>query len=372
MLKDGALLQLELLLAALDEGMILKDSSPYNVQWLGSSPCFIDIGSFEKLRDGEPWIGYRQFCMLYLYPLFLMAYKGIPFSPWLRGSIDGISPAEARRLMSFRDLFRRGVFKHIYLHAKLETRYDKTDRDIRQELRAAGFNEELIKANVKGLVKLIRRLRWRAGQSAWSAYEPTTSYTKSDAEQKAAFIRVIAKSQRWKLVMDLGCNDGHYSRIASEGADYVVAIDADPVPIEKLYTDLKKENSASILPLTANVANPSPNQGWRDLERKALMDRAKPDLILCLALIHHVTIGNNIPVAEFIGWLSSFQSSLIIEFPTKDDPMVKKLLARKRPGLHSDYDREFFEGELAESFDIVRKESLSSGVRYLYYARSKK
>src|SRR5690606_4079832 len=95
MLRDAALLQIDLQLAALDEGLTLKDATPYNVQFRGSQPTFIDLGSFEPLAPGEPWVGYRQFCMLYLYPLLFQAYKDIPFHPWLRGAIDGIPPATA-------------------------------------------------------------------------------------------------------------------------------------------------------------------------------------------------------------------------------------------------------------------------------------
>ena len=123
MLKDAALLQLDLLLAALDHDLVLKDSTPYNVQFAGGRPVFVDVGSFERIREGEPWVGYRQFCMLYLYPLVLQAVKGEPFQPWLRGSIDGITPTQMRGLMSFRDRFRKGMFSNVFLHAKLEARY---------------------------------------------------------------------------------------------------------------------------------------------------------------------------------------------------------------------------------------------------------
>src|SRR3954451_708291 len=115
MLRDAALLQLDLLLSALDEELVLKDSTPYNVQFRGAQPVFVDIGSFERLRPGEPWIGYRQFCMLYLYPLLLQALKDVRFQPWLRGSIDGITPAEMRGMLSGRDRFRRGLFTNVFL-----------------------------------------------------------------------------------------------------------------------------------------------------------------------------------------------------------------------------------------------------------------
>jgi hypothetical protein len=103
LLKRAALLQLDLLTEAIGAGLILKDASPYNVQWNGASPVFIDVGSFERLREGEAWAGYRQFCQLQLYPLMLQAFRNVPYQPWLRGAIDGITPAEMRALLRLRD-----------------------------------------------------------------------------------------------------------------------------------------------------------------------------------------------------------------------------------------------------------------------------
>lgn len=369
MLREAAIVQLELLRRALRENLILKDSSPYNVQWRGSKPVFIDVGSFERLRDGEPWAGYRQFCMLYLYPLLLQAYKNVPFQPWLRGSIGGISPQQCRSLMSARDLLRRGVLAHVYLHSKLENRYADAGRDIKRELRAAGFHKEMIVANVKRLERLLKRLDWRPPRSAWSQYGPTTNYTAADTERKAQFVREIARSTRWGLVWDLGCNDGRYSRIAAEAARYVVAIDADTAVVENLYRSLKDEGSAKILPLVMDVADPSPPLGWKGLERRTLAERGTPDLTLCLALVHHTVITANIPVADFIGWLRALGAALVIEFPTRDDPRVQRLLAAKKPGSHPDYDREWFERCLSERFEVERSEVLSSGTRMLYFAR---
>src|SRR3954464_13835685 len=188
MLRDAALLQLGLLRRALDQGLILKDSTPYNVQFRGAEPVFIDVGSFEKQREGEPWAGYRQFCMLFLYPLLLQAWKDVPFQPWLRGSLDGISPQELRDLLSLRDRFRRGAFTHVVMHARLERRYEERDDDAKDELRKAGFKRELILANIKGLERLIRRLDWEPGQSTWSDYALDTTYSSDDAERKARFI----------------------------------------------------------------------------------------------------------------------------------------------------------------------------------------
>ncbi|HEX2046089.1 MAG TPA: class I SAM-dependent methyltransferase, partial [Gaiellaceae bacterium] len=368
MLKDAALLQLELLSAALDEGLVLKDATPYNVQWRGSRPVFVDVGSFERLRPGEPWAGYRQFCMLFLYPLLLQAYRGVGFQPRLRGSLEGITPAECRSLLGVRDRFRRGVIAHVVLHARLERRHADRRRDVKRELRAAGFHEGLIRANVRGLEKLVRRLRWEPGRSEWSGYREENPYTDADATAKEAFVRTTAASRTRRLAWDIGCNDGRYTRIAAEGADYVVALDADAAVIELLYRALREEGSRTILPLVADVADPSPGLGWRGRERVMLEERGRPELTLCLALVHHVAISGNVPVRAFLEWLRSLESELVIELPTRDDPMVQRLLAGKSPDANPDYGTESFERALAEDWEVARREVLPSGTRILYRA----
>ncbi|HEY1275635.1 MAG TPA: class I SAM-dependent methyltransferase [Thermoleophilaceae bacterium] len=372
MLKDAALVQLDLLLAALDKDLVLKDSTPYNVQFRGARPVFVDVGSFERLREGEPWIGYRQFCMLYLYPLMLQALKGVDFHPWLRGSIDGITPAQMRGVLSFRDRFRKGVFTNVFLHAKLEQRYADRGGEVKQEVKRAGFKKELLVANVRKMRKVVGRLEWSPPEGVWTAYGERNSYTDDDARRKDDFVREVATSRSWDLVWDIGCNNGRYSRIAAEGAGTVVAVDADQGPVELLYRDLRTEGNEQILPLTMNLADPSPGLGWRGLERRPLAERGRPDLVLALALVHHVAISANVPVKEFVDWLASLGSALVIEFPTREDPMVQKLLAPKRDGLHPDYELEYFERVLGEAFEVERSERLESGTRVLYFARPKR
>ena len=372
MLRDAALLQLDLLLAGLNEDLILKDSSPYNVQFRGAQPTFVDVGSFERLSEGEPWIGYRQFCMLFLYPLMLQAYKALEPQPWLRGAIDGIPPAQMSAVTSARDVLRRGVLTHVRLHARLERRHGERPREVKRELRQAGFNKELIRANVSKLRKLVGRLEWRPPRGVWTDYGERIHYTDRDTEEKDRFVREVAGSRAWDLVWDLGANDGRHSRLAADsGARYVVAMDGDHGVIEHLYRTLRDVGDRRILPLTMNLTDPSPALGWRGTERKAPLDRGRPDLVLCLALVHHVSIAGNVPVREVVDWLHSLGAALVIEFPTREDPKVEQLLAAKRPGTHLDYDHEFFERCLDQAFEVERSERLSSGTRVLYFARAR-
>ena len=221
MLKDAALLQLELGRRALQHDLTLKDASAYNVQFTGAKPVFVDVGSFERLNEGEPWAGYRQFCMLFLYPLMLQAYRGMPYHALLRGSLDGITPGEARALLSAR---RRGVLTHVVLHARLEARYaDAGGREVKRDLKRAGFGKALLDANLRKLEKLVRRLEFKPGRTAWTEYGSTNTYSDEEAARKAEFVRQAAARHTGGLVWDLGCNDGTYSRVAAEHAATVVA-----------------------------------------------------------------------------------------------------------------------------------------------------
>jgi SAM-dependent methyltransferase len=368
MLKDAALLHLDLMLAAIEENFILKDSSAYNVQWHGTRPVFIDIPSFEVLEQGQPWVGYRQFCELFLYPLMLLAYKGADFRPWLRGNIDGISAASLRPLLSTRDLVRPGVMMHVVAHNAFQRSYSDGERNIRSALAEAGFDKRLIVRNVLNLRKIISRMAPAGGKTEWSDYARTHSYGEADFEAKRAFVRKAAGFHRWRRVWDLGCNTGAFSRIAAEHADYVVAMDSDWMAVEHLYQSQKEHSDGgSILPLVVNLSDPSPGLGWRGMERKPLPDRGKPDITLCLALIHHVVISANIPLADFMRWLAELGTALVIEFVGRDDEMVETLL-RHKDDQYDDYRPDVFEALLSEHFEVRDSQPLKGGKRSIYFA----
>jgi ribosomal protein L11 methylase PrmA len=368
MLRDASLLQLGLMREALDEGLILKDATPYNIQFRGPRPVFIDVGSFERIREGEPWAGYRQFCMQFLFPLMLTAYRGILHQPLLRGRMDGIPPADCRAMLSFRDRFRRGTTSHVFLHARLDRRQADVTRDVKTEIRRAGFKTELIKANVRKLEKIVRGLEWRVKGSTWSGYGATTSYTEEGAEEKMRFVSEVVATRRWGQVWDLGCNDGRFSRIAASEAEQVVAVDLDEVVVEGLYRSLRAEGVPNVLPLTMSLSDPSPALGWRGAERPRFEDRGRPDLVLALALVHHVCISDNVPVADLVRWLAERGGALIVEFVERADPMAAGLLARKAQGSNPDYDAAHFERCLREHFTVERQVTVPPGTRTLYYA----
>ncbi len=258
MLRDAALLQLDLLLAALAEGMILKDSTPYNVQFRGTKPVFIDIGSFEILDEGEVWVGYRQFLAQFLYPLMLTANVGVPFQPWLRGQPDGLTASQMQSVMSKRDRMSKSGLLHVSMLARAEKKHAGAGRDVRSEFKEAGFSKEMIEANVKGLYKIVTGLTWDAGTTRWNEYATECDHVAQQRDAKADFVANVLEGRSLGTVWDLGANDGHFSRIAAKNADLVLSLDADYAVLDDLFTSLKSEGPDNVLPLVQDLADPSP------------------------------------------------------------------------------------------------------------------
>ncbi|MGA0864116.1 MAG: methyltransferase [Ilumatobacteraceae bacterium] len=369
MLKDAALLQLELTRSTLADGVSLKDATPYNVQFIGSRPQFIDAGSFEVRRKGDPWYGYKQFCEMFLYPLMLQAHLGVGFQPFLRGSVNGITPETMAKLLpgSIRRP-RKGRLTHVVLHAAAQRRFADSNADVKREVAKAGMNPQVLDATLRKLQALVGAMSLGDKKSTWSEYSERGHYVETSLDEKERFVRdAVASSQR-RQVWDIGCNDGAFSRIAAAHADHVVAMDADPLVVDRLYGALKAESNDKILPLYVDLSDSGGGIGWRGKERPGIFDRGRPDVVLYLAVIHHLAITFNVPVAAQIDMLADLAPEIVIEMPHADDPMVMKLLRNKREGIHSDFTLEEFEKHLSSRFDVKSRLSLTGGTRTIFHA----
>ncbi len=366
LMREAAVLHLEVLLAALGEGMSMKDGYAYNIQFRGVAPTFIDIGSFEPATG--PWPGYRQFCQTLLFPLLIQAHLGIAYQSYLRGSVNGLDPHDVRGMFGGFRRFQKGVFRNVYLHSALEKKVTTSTEQVKAQLSQAGFGLELAKATAGKLLKLVRKLDVKKRGSTWSDYRTTCSYSDDDASAKQQFVDGVAGALAPGTVLDLGANDGEYSLIAARHAQQVIAVDADEPTIDALARRLLAEGPGNVLPLVIDLVDPSPGIGWRNLERAAFVDRVHPDLVFSLALVHHLAIAANVPLPEVVAWLRSFDAPAVVEFVDRDDPMTKRLLANKPAGLFDDYRLDAFEKLLGEKFSIDKRETLPGGTRTLFLA----
>lgn len=360
MLKDAALLQLDVLERALGDGLTVKDATPFNIQFVAGRPLFIDIGSFEPYHRGEPWIGYRQFTRQFLFPLLLRAWLGVPFQPWLRGDPEGPTPGDMRRLLPRRRRWSRGGLLHVTLQARMEERM--AERSVRGELSRAGFDREMILNNVRGLRSLVESLRGDGGGRGWSGYG-TLDHVARDRAPKSEFLTSVLERAAPDRVLDLGANDGHFSLLAAETGAHVVAVDSDEAVLDHLY----RSGSGPLSLVLADLTNPSPDQGWAGRERPGLAGRARPDLVVAYGVIHHLIYGASLPPEAVLSWLRQLAPRVVVEFVGPEDEMVRRLTGNKLAHeIHRGGSEDEFRLLLDGQFEIVEERRLPSGARILF------
>ncbi|MFQ5546195.1 MAG: class I SAM-dependent methyltransferase [Acidiferrobacterales bacterium] len=366
-LKAAALLQLDIHLEALDHGATLSDATAYNIQFRGVDPVFIDNLSFRRYREGEFWIAHRQFCEQFVNPLLLRALLGIPHNSWYRGTLEGITAQDLSRILPWTRKFSWNVLTHVVLQVsfqKKSTSKDNAKRVKEKKLPLIAFQQML-----RGLRKWIARLEPAGtGKTVWADYAWDNSYASEEAQAKRQLVSEFAAATKPKMLWDIGCNTGDYSKAALEaGAEYVVGFDFDQGALDAAFARAKTER-LNFLPLFLDAANPPPSQGWGQAERMGLIQRADADGVLALAVVHHLAISKNIPLGDVVDWLVSMAPTGIIEFVQKSDPMVQTLL-QLREDIFDDYNEQSFVAALEARATIVKSVTVSAVERRLYWFR---
>jgi hypothetical protein len=374
-LRDAGLVTLEAQRVALAHSMSLRDASAYNVQFLGGRPVLIDTLSFERLREGEPWVAYRQFCQHFLAPLALLAYRDLRLGRLSGLYIDGVPLDLAASLLPWRTRLRPSLFLHLHAHARssvLARKHRARAREPRAKTRhgAGRFSAKALQGLVESLQRAVRGLGWRGGASEWSEYYAGDSYTDIAMAHKeelvAGFLEEAAPSSVW----DLGANVGRFSRLASRRGIPTLAFDADPHTVELAYRQMRSEQEPHLLPLVLDLTNPSPAIGWSHRERASLVERGPAGLVMALALVHHLAIGNNLPLQRVAAFFRELAEWAIVEFIPKTDPKVELLLA-DREDVFSSYNQEQFERACSAHFTIEEREPINESERSLYLLRAR-
>jgi hypothetical protein len=366
--RDAALLALEVQRRALARGMTLKDCNAYNLQFHRGRPIFIDTLSFEVQREGAPWAGYLQFCEHFLAPLALMALKDHRLSQLCRTNIDGIPLDLAARLLPARSWGHCGLAVHLRLHQRLR----RAHRPDLATVTAARARLTVSRGAMLGLIDsldtAVRRLQWRAPRDGWASYDENLPYSAEGFERKVGLVRELIDRAGARIIWDLGANTGHFSRIAAEAGASTVALDSDPACIERMYFDARSRGETRLLPLVIDLLNPSPASGWMNRERTSIFERGRPEMVMALALIHHLAFVGNQPMANLAEFFRGLAPWLLIEFVPETDPQVR-LLAVQRAGVHHEYNREVFERCFGRRFSITASEPVTEQGRILYLLR---
>ncbi|MGV3529534.1 MAG: hypothetical protein ACO1OO_11610 [Flavisolibacter sp.] len=362
MWKDAAITTLEAAQEALRYNMMLKDASAYNLQWHQNKMLFIDTLSFEKYRDNEPWIAYRQFCEHFLAPLALMHYTQQPLQPFFLAYPDGLPLNVVQKLLPFRSRFNLHHYLHLHLPAKMQGK--------KQATQAVVFSRKKLENILSSLLSAVRSLHLQKQSGVWSGYYDEAAERDDYLVRKREIMDQWLERNQWHSAVDLGANEGEFSLITAKRGLFTISADLDHFSINNLYRRIKKEGINNLHPILLELSHPSPAVGLNNTERSAFFDRVNGDVVLALALIHHLCIGKNIPFEDAVQLFKKTGDWLIIEFVPKTDEKVQQMLAQKRD-VYDRYTQEAFESVFQQSYSIEDRQAVGHSGRTLYLMKPK-
>lgn len=365
MLRDAGLLTLEILERALDRGMVLKDAPTSNIQFHNGRPVLIDSLSFERYVPGEPWIAYAQFCRHFVAPLALMAGADVRLVGLLREHLDGIPLELAAKLLPWKSRLSPGLLAHLHLHSTARPQPGAHSH-------AAKRKPELSEAGLHGLIRslhsTLQGLTWQPIGTEWADYYADTNYSEGAATHKAQTLsRWLGEiATRAQTCWDLGANNGRYSRLAVEAGLWTLAVDVDPAAVEQAYRHVRANLVQNLHPLLNDLRNPSPDQGWIGQERVGFFSRGPGDVALALALVHHLAIGNNVPLRGVWECLMRCGREILVEWVPKEDSQVQRMLGARRD-IFEDYCESEFLAAMPTSLKLVAREPVRESGRVLLW-----
>jgi ribosomal protein L11 methylase PrmA len=284
----------------------------------------------------------------------------------MRVHIDGIPLDLASRLLPWSTRLSFGLLTHLHIHAGLQSKY----ADAREKPTGRAMSRMAHMGLVDSLMSTVKKLRYEPSGTEWADYYSDTNYTREGLEHKAKLVGEYLDAAGGATVWDFGANTGFFSRIAAERGAGTVAFDIDPAAVERYYLECRSKGERRILPLVVDLANPSPAIGWANAERMSLSERGPADAAMALALVHHLAIGNNVPLRMLARFFAEVSKALVIEFVPKEDSQVRRLLVT-REDVFTEYTEESFRREFAAYFDVERSERIKDSLRSLYLMRRK-
>jgi hypothetical protein len=359
MLKDAALLTLSINKMAMAFGMILKDASTFNIQFLQGKPLFIDTLSFESYNADQPWKPYRQFCRQFLFPLVLMSYGFTNAQKFLLTSPEGLSLSFTASLLPFRSWLSLSAILHIHMQQWIGPNTPNLSKP-------ASFSPAKMNHLLTNLQQFIQKMKLPKKNTNWNNYYQTTILGKNYLEEKAVLVAGLVNDLIFTSAIDLGANSGYFSRLLAARTIQVIAVDADEYAINELYKKCSLEGEKNILPLLIDLLNPSMALGFMNTERPSFLQRYNAGLVLALALVHHLYFTGNVPLPRIAILIASLTTRYaIVEFVLAEDEKLQLISVRKQE-LQAAYTQSIFEEAFCVFFIIRKKISLANGNRCLY------
>ncbi|MBP6507533.1 MAG: hypothetical protein KA257_08200 [Opitutaceae bacterium] len=322
LLRAAALHTLALLQELALHGLTLKDAHGWNVLFDGTRPVFVDFGSIVEVPAGHVWHAQveQQFREYFLHPLEMMAAgRGRMARALLRDFEQGIGAEDCQTMLGLSGQPRG---------------------ETGQSLPFSWYHDR------------IAALDLRPAATAWSGYYdgafppllPDASWTlKHHAVQR------LLQQYQPATVLDIGANRGWYALLAAKEGARVVAFDNDEVCINQLFRDAS-EGRLDVQPLVMSYVNPSPRYGIGHGVMESAAERLQCDLVLGLALVHHMVFKMHLNFEQIAAGLAAYtKRTLIVEFPPAEDFHVSQWMSDR----YSWYNLENFQAALRVHFPKI-------------------
>jgi SAM-dependent methyltransferase len=373
----AAQLTLSLCEEALTEGWILKDATPLNILFVGSRPVLVDVLSFEpwdpapKDHASHIWLAYGQYIRTFLLPLLMNQLLSWPLELSLFRR-DGYEPVELYKALSWSQRFSRAAFWPVTLPAKLDKRSSaKAAAAPPPRHKSPELALHLLKRTLADLRKQTRRAMPEHTGSEWANYTATlTHYTAQESAQKLDWVRKVLEDLKPARVLDIGANTGVFSALAATNGARVVALERDAAAAESLYR-MSRKSRLSIQTIHADLARPTPAVGWENHETSTLLHRleAQSDLVLMLAVIHHLILMEQIPIRSIIDLAYRLTwRYLVVEWVPVTDPMFQSLM-RGRDTLYGSLTEDDLLIACQGRFHTLRRQPLENGRILFLFAK---
>jgi len=358
--RKAALACLQINSIALTYGMILKDATPYNFFLKGGKAILLDTSSFVFFESPDYWIAYRQFCEEFLGPIALMHYRGHRWGRLTMSALRGLPLDFISEQLPLKSYLNISCFMHIHLHAKA-----KNDPSKNTKSTSAGFTKEKLEQLFSLLSSTIES--WNSClvyPNHWANYyEQDIESLKYLADKEETIERWI-KEIKPESVLDLGANTGKFSEIASRYAKRVIALEYDESCVDRIETLINEQQIDNLYTLLGDLKETVPNLGFLGQEHASIFERAKSDLVMGLALTHHLLSPGMIPLDLMVELFASLTNKyLIVEYIDAKDSKVKMLQKTNARGYPS---KEGFEVAFEGKFKLIEVKYLKDSRRTVY------
>jgi SAM-dependent methyltransferase len=308
---------------------------------------------------------------MYIFPLLLKRYRNISSKGYFLNNINGLSVEEVYYIFGTLASLKPALLMDVFLQYHFQKSAPSKNAALKQKLKKEGSDTTPQVINLKRLLRKFTKIsRAHKPIGHWADYINENTYSIEAEEEKVNYIKEFLKEYSPQTVLDLGCNTGRYSLLASESGADVIAVDSDHDSIDLLYKHAKKAQ-ANILPLWVDIANPTPALGFRNRERKSFMERVQADTVFALALIHHLLITSRIPMDAIRDLFYELtESYLVVEFVGRNDNMFQTLLAL-REDIYSEITPEAFISIFNHKFDLINQRKISNTERILFTFKKK-